>query len=103
MSLFSNLDPVYMELTKKYKGEKSKYIPLIFDRLLSVEEAKLVLQLPVSSKEELAEKLVWDIEKTGEKVRELYEKGVLYFTKKGIRPPHHFVEIHDATLQCTKI
>ena len=91
-----NVEPVYMELAKKYKGEKSSYIPLILARLLSPEDAELVLALPAASTEELAEKLNRDKDALKEKVQELYEKGVLYFTRKGIRPPHNWIEIHDA-------
>ena len=97
-----NLDPVYLELTKKYEGEKSNYMPLILARMLSVEEAELVLALPVASADELAEKLNKDKASIKGKVQELYEKGVLYFTRKGIRPPHNWIEIHDATTSAPK-
>jgi len=91
------IDPVYLDLTKKYKGEKSKYMALILARLLSVEEAELVLSLPASSAEELADRLNTDLPTMKERVRVLYEKGMLYFTKKGIRPPHSWIEIHDSS------
>ncbi len=80
-----DIDPAYMELVKKYQGQKSKYMAVIFEKLLSVEEAKAVLTLPVSSKEELAEKMNWTSEEAEVKTQKLYEKGVLYFTKKGIQ------------------
>lgn len=92
-----DIDPLYLELSKKYGGEKSKYIALIFERMLSADDAKLVLALPVASKEELAEKLGWEPDVVKERVQHLYEKGMLYFTRKGIRPPHSWIEIHDAT------
>jgi ferredoxin len=90
------VDPVYRELARKLKSENSNYVPLILERLLSVEEARIVLALP-SSPRELAEKMGLEEETLKRQLQSLYERGAIFFTRKGIRPPHSLVEYHDAT------
>ncbi len=93
----SDIAPIYEELAAKYRVDKSKYWPRILEKLLSLEQAKIVRELPASSSEEIAEKLNLDKETVDKQIQELYEKGVVYYTKKGIRAAHNVIELHDAT------
>ena len=93
----SDIAPIYEELAAKFRVEKSKYWPRMLKKLLSLEQAKIVRELPASSSGEIAEKLNLDKETVDKQMQELYEKGVVYYTKKGIRAAHNVIELHDAT------
>jgi len=91
--------PEYFKIAKLVQPglENSRYFPWILERLMKLDQAKLVLALPDVERDaslgrlELSEgfvkKLNFDKQKAERYVRELYEKGFLYPTRKGPLPP----------------
>jgi ferredoxin len=91
--------PEYFQVAKLVQPglENSKYFPWIMERLMNLEQAKLVLALPDTERdaslgrlelsEGFAKKLNVDKKIAEKHVRELYEKGFLYPTRKGPMPP----------------
>jgi len=94
----SETAPIYKELAGRIQPGESKYIPRILAKLANLEQAKILRELPASSPEEIAKKLNLDKETVDKHVQELYEKGLIYFPKKGgLRFCHNVVELRDAT------
>jgi ferredoxin/predicted transcriptional regulator len=93
----SSIDSAYEKLMVKYRVQKSKYFLQILEKLLSSEQARIVCELPASSSEEIAEKLKLDKETVDKQIQELYEKGVVYYKRKGFRAAYNMYELHDAT------
>jgi len=97
--LKKKIDPIYKEVAKRVQPglEDSKYFPWILERLMNLEQAKLVLALPdmerdasadrLEVSEGFAKKLNLDKKTVDKYVRELYEKGFLYPTRNGPQPP----------------
>ncbi len=97
--LKKKIDPIYKEVAKRVQPglEDSKYFPWILERLMNLEQAKLVLALPdmerdasagrLEVSEGFVKKLNLDKKTVDKYVRELYEKGFLYPTRSGPQPP----------------
>ena len=97
--LDKKIAPEYFKVAKLVQPglENSKYFPWIMERLMNLEQVKLVLALPDTERDdslgrlELSEgfvkRLNLDKKKAERYVRELYEKGFLYPTRKGPLPP----------------
>jgi len=94
----SEIDPIYQELAVRLLSGESKYVPQIIAKLANLDQARILRELPVSSTEELAERLNMDKKTVDELVRDLYEKGCLYYSrsKGGIRFAQDLVELRDA-------
>jgi ferredoxin len=94
----NNINPMYKELASRLNCGKSKYIPQIIAKLIIPEQARILLELPVSSKEELADKLNIDKVTLDDLMRDLYEKGCLYYRRKSgvIDFCQNVVELRDA-------
>jgi len=94
----SEIDPIYQELAARLKSEKSEYIPRILAKLAGPEQARILLELPASSAEEIAEKLNMDKKKVDTLMRDLYEKGCIYYSRSGgnIRFCQDVIELRDA-------
>ena len=99
----SSIDPAYEELTARYRVQKSKYFPQILERLLNLEQARIVCELPTASSEEIAEKLNMDKGTVDKQIQELYEKGAVYYKGKGFRAAYNLYELHDATTTNPKL
>lgn len=89
----------FHEVAKKVQPglENSKYFPWIMERLMNLDQARIVLALPdadhdpASGRLELSEKFLKKLnlgkETAARYVRELYEKGLLFPTSKGPQTP----------------
>ncbi len=75
---------LYRQLAARYGWPDSRYLPLILRRLVTPEEAKILLQFTAPS-EEIAERLDMDKETVDRHLQELFEKGVAFPSRKGWR------------------
>lgn len=103
------VEPIYRTLaTRLGVGEFAPALQMLM-LLATPEQAKLIAALPdpdrpdsagkgldISNK--LAESLGMPVETVNEYIRELYEKGVLFPTKKGPQMARTFIQLKDATL-----
>ena len=88
---------VFARLTLLMRYPKSQRLRAIFEKLLTLEEAEILLELPAPS-EEIALKMNLDKETVDAKIEELYQKGLAVPTSKGYFPPRAIVQLHDTTL-----
>jgi len=94
----SEIDPIYLELAARIGCEDTRYIPRILAKLANLEQARILRELPAPSAEEIAEKLNLDKETVEKHIQELYEKGLVFYRKKGgLRSVNHVTELKDTT------
>lgn len=92
------IDPIYQELAARIQCEDSKYIPQILAKLVNLEQARILRELPSPSSEEIAKKLNLDKETVDKHLQELYEKGLVFSRiKGGLRAVYSVTELKDAT------
>ena len=92
----SEADPIYKELAVKMGQGDSKYMPRILEKLASLEQAKIVRELPAPP-EEIARTLNIDKEVVDKHLRELYEKGLIVPTKRGLQMSRSPLQLHDSS------
>ena len=92
-------EEIYTELAKKinYPDPKSERLLRIFRKLASVDEARVLLQLP-SEPPDIARKLGVDEAAVHKMIRDLTEKGMIITTAKGPRMVRDVTQFHDANL-----
>ncbi|MBW2367686.1 MAG: 4Fe-4S binding protein [Deltaproteobacteria bacterium] len=91
----TDVDPVYMQLASKIEDADSYYAPRILERIVNVEETKLLLDLPATS-EELSLKRGIDKQALDAILKELIRKGICIKTVSGkIKFLSHMVTIQD--------
>ncbi len=90
----SEIDSVYRELAAKLRMDDSKYILQILQKLANLEQAKIVRELPAPSGE-IAKKLNLKEEMVDEHLQELFEKGLIFPTRKGYQMARTFSQFHD--------
>lgn len=96
------MDPIhpsdpYQELSAKFGFPEAKILPEIIKKLASPEEALIMLQCTATT-EQIAEKLSMDKQKVEELIQLLFEKGLVFPTKKGWRLGRMIDALHDMTL-----
>jgi NAD-dependent dihydropyrimidine dehydrogenase PreA subunit len=103
------IEPVYFELANKiFPGDK-EIMPRIIARLANAEQAKIVAALPdpdlpagagksLEVSDAFAAKLGMDKAAVNKHIRELFEKGLVFPTKKGPGMARTFLQLHDAAL-----
>jgi predicted ArsR family transcriptional regulator len=79
----SPINPIYKELTKKMKFEKSKFVPTLLQKIANVEQAKVMYELP-NTPEEIAKKLALDKATVEKHLQYLFERGGCYFRQEGL-------------------
>lgn len=97
----NGVDPIYAELTARLGLQDSRYMPLLLARLVNLEQAQIIRELPAST-EEISAKLSLDTKSVERHIRELFEKGVIFYTKKGPQMARSFMQLHDAALSNPK-
>ncbi|MFC1825090.1 ATP-binding protein [Thermodesulfobacteriota bacterium] len=97
----TNQTDLYQELAAKHGFPNSKYLPLIFKRLATEDQVKILLQFPGTS-ETIAEKLSMDQAELEKNVQELFEKGMAFPSSKGWRGGRMMDSVHDLTLSNKK-
>jgi Pyruvate/2-oxoacid:ferredoxin oxidoreductase delta subunit len=89
---------VYTELVVRLKDPGSKGLLRIMQKLVTQEEAELMLHLPTQPAE-LAEKAGLDEEEAQRILEEFMERGLVIRTSKGLYClPHDMTQLHDANL-----
>ncbi len=88
---------VYAKLALRMKYPKSERMKLIFEKMVNMEEAEILLELP-SPSDEIAEKLNLDKETVDAMIRILYQKGLAIPTSKGYFLPRAIGQLHDTAL-----
>jgi ferredoxin len=92
---------LFKELATMHGWPDSKYLPMIFKKMVTEDQANILLQFPEQS-EKIAETLGLDQNIVDEHLQELFEKGLAFPTKKGWRINHIIDGLHDLTLSNTK-
>jgi len=96
-----NTPNLYQELAARHGWPESKYLPLILQKMVTPEQAQIMLQFP-----SLADKIALNlgIDKTilNENLQELFEKGLAFSTRKGWRLGRVVDSLHDLTLSNKK-
>jgi len=112
--LNTKIDPMYYEIAGKIeKGlENDKYLPHILERLLTIEQAKMVNELPdqyreesagrLEVSEEFAKKVGMDKKTADKYLKELYEKGFIYPTRGGPQLPRAAMQFKNAAVNNPK-
>jgi hypothetical protein len=91
-------DDVYAELNARLKYPPSEYLRGILRKLVTLEEAQLLLDLPARPVE-LAEKSGLDEEAAQRKLQEFMERGLVIRTSKGLFCfAHDMTQLHDSNL-----
>lgn len=88
---------LYRDLSAKHGWPDSTYLPMILERIVTPEGARILLQLPGTT-EEIAEKLSLEQDSAGKQLQELFEKGIAFSTRKGWRLNRIIDSLHDLTL-----
>ncbi len=88
---------VYAQLALRMKYPKSDRLKSIFRKMVSIEEADILLELPTPS-EEIAKKLELDKNTVDSMIQELYQKGLVVPTSKGYFMPRGIGQLHDTAL-----
>jgi len=91
----SEIDTVYGELVRKLRMEGSKYMLKILQKLANIEQARIICELPGPSGE-IAKKLNIDEKRVDEHLQELFEKGLIFPTRKGYQMARTFAQLHDS-------
>jgi len=87
---------VYDRIATKCGCPGSSFIPTILSLATDLVEARAILEMPVSSIEELAAKLSMDKDATSRVIHRLYEKGLVLPRKKGgFRAFYSVTELKD--------
>jgi hypothetical protein len=91
-------DVVYAELNARLKYPPSEHLRRILRKLVTLEEAALLLQLPAEPAE-LAQKSGLSQEAAEHKLQEFMERGLIIRTSKGLFCfAHDMTQLHDSNL-----
>jgi NAD-dependent dihydropyrimidine dehydrogenase PreA subunit/DNA-binding transcriptional ArsR family regulator len=91
-----DVDPIYRAIAGRINLGDSKYIPKILAKMANLEQAKIINEMPVSSTDELVERLGMSKELVEKHVHELIEKGLVLPRKKGgLRTFYSATELKD--------
>ncbi|MFO7963031.1 MAG: 4Fe-4S binding protein [Desulfobacterales bacterium] len=92
---------VYRQIAAKVQMPNSRWIPMILEKIITPEEARMVLELPMSV-DEFAEKYGISKQAAEQKLEDLANKGVcLPLTKQGVEKffcVGSIIQVHDATI-----
>lgn len=101
--LTADIDPVYREVASRFGEEyrDSRYLPWLLARYMTVDQARVVLELPDPNWEPslgdlnvsgaFSERLGIKRDIIDKGMLSLFEKGYIYPTRRGPRPPRTFV------------
>ena len=103
------IEAIYFELANKILPGDKEIMPRIIARLANAEQARIVAALPdpdlppssgrsLEVSDVFAGKLGMDKATVTKHIRELFEKGLVFPTKKGPAMARTFMQLHDAAL-----
>jgi len=89
---------IYKELAGRIGMPDSPFVSKMLAMIINEEQAKILQQLPAISIEEISSKLNLDPKLIDKNIRELYEKGLVFYRQKGgLRHFYSITELKDAT------
>lgn len=88
---------IYIEIANRLNQPNSKILPGILKKLISPQDAKLLLMLPAEPAE-LAQQTGMDESAIKQKLQEFLERGFVFPTSKGPQFARDATQLHDATL-----
>ena len=88
---------IYIEIANRLNQSNSKILPRILKKLISPEDAKLLLMLPAEPSE-LAKQTGSDEAAIRNKLQEFLERGLVFPTSKGPQVARDATQLHDASL-----
>ena len=92
---WGEVDPIYQKVAEGLNAKGHKLMPIILAKLITPEQARIVLELPAPP-EEIAEKLKMDKELVDKHLEEMKDKGLIVITKRGARMVRNPLQLHDA-------
>jgi ferredoxin len=99
----AELNPVYQKISAQLRGEDFEFLPRVLSLIMKPDQAEILLTLPAADVTEIATKLKRDPANVEKDVKELAEKGlVLYRKKGGLRSFYSLTELKDTTLSNPK-
>jgi len=105
--LKKEIDPIFKEVAGRLEPrlKDSKYMPWIMERLVNIEQARILLNLPDTNRDEslgrldvseqFAMKLNMDMDTVKKHIRYLYENGMAFPTRVGPQPPRSLAQWID--------
>lgn len=87
----------YAKLTLRMKYPRSERLRRIFEKLVTWEQAEILLELP-SPADEIAAKTGLDKETVDRQIEQLYRKGMAVPTSRGYFLPRSITQLHDTTI-----
>ncbi|MBT7086024.1 MAG: 4Fe-4S binding protein [Desulfobacterales bacterium] len=92
---------LYEELSAKHGWPESKYLPMIIRKMITPDQAQILLQLPANS-ESISKNIGIEKEIVDNNMQEMFEKGIAFPSKKGWRLGRIIDSLHDLTLSNKK-
>ena len=89
------VDPVYTKVAENLNAKNSTFMPVILARLITIEQARIALELPAPT-EEIAEKLKLDKESIEKHLEDMKAKGLIVITRRGARMVRSPLQFHDS-------
>lgn len=92
---------IFEQMTEKIMLKGSRIIPRLFQMIVDVSEAELMIAMP-GTPEQLAEKTARSVDEVEQMCRVLYEKGTVFKSFKGdtvgYKMCRDMIQFHDATI-----
>ena len=93
--LNEEIDPVYSQLSAKMGEGDSVVMPHIFEKLITLEQAKILNEYPAPL-ENIAEKLGLDLDIVERHTQEMFEKGLIHPGRSGWHLSRSWGSFHDS-------
>jgi NAD-dependent dihydropyrimidine dehydrogenase PreA subunit len=104
-----SFEPIYQELGNRIIPGEKEYMPRIMACMANPEQARILVSLPdpdvnpssgrsLEVSEAFAARLSLDKAVVDKHIRELFEKGIVFPTKKGPTMARNYLQLHDAAL-----
>ncbi|MDO9334743.1 MAG: 4Fe-4S binding protein [Dehalococcoidales bacterium] len=90
----ANIEPIYREIASKITKEENKALPRVLKRIASLEQAKILCELP-NTVEAIAKKLAVDKNTLSNNLQVLYERGLVTPGRKGWNLVNNLVLVKD--------
>jgi ferredoxin len=90
----TEIDPIYQEIAEKMKMGGSKALPKLLQKMVDLDQAKILRELPASS-EEISKALALDKASVDKQMQVFFERGLVTPGKKGWNLHSHRVLLKD--------
>lgn len=90
----SQVDPIYKELATKITREDNKTLPLVLERIASLQQARIMRELP-NTTEGIANTLSLDNATVEQNLRYLFERGLVASSRRGWNLVNNTILVKD--------